>query len=187
MLYHYFSIFKWKQVSPVSFWILPSPYLPASQLSCLTVFRSLYPGLAEALEFGDSSVLRSSAPFQPSVSPDGHVPCRTCSELQVSQSTNEPPHDKTNKMTCPPSKDSDQNGHPPSLIRVFAVCMKKPWILSYPLSAQRRLIRLGRCPGWSESSLCAQSFCLFCHEAAQIHTSHAMRKSVFEDLWPDKT
>ena len=36
---------------------------------------------------------------------------------------------------------------------VFAVHMKKDWVLSYPLSAQRRLIRLGACPGWSESSL----------------------------------
>ena len=36
-------------------------------------------------------------------------------------STFEPLHDKTNKMTCVPSKDSDQPGHPPSLIRVFAV------------------------------------------------------------------
>ena len=32
----------------------------------------------------------------------------------------EPPHDKTNKMTFKPSEDSDQPGHPPSLIRVFA-------------------------------------------------------------------
>ena len=38
-------------------------------------------------------------------------------------------------MECGPSEDSD----PPSLIRVFAVCMKKAWVLSYPLSAQRRL------------------------------------------------
>ena len=38
-----------------------------------------------------------------------------------------------------PSEDSDQPGYPPSLIRVFAVRMKKPWVLSYPLSAQRRL------------------------------------------------
>ena len=43
---------------------------------------------------------------------------------------------------CAPSEDSDQPGHPPSLIRVFAVRMKKAWVLSYPLSAQRRL--------WSE-------------------------------------
>ena len=49
------------------------------------------------------------------------------------------PHDKTNKMACAPSKDSDQPGHPPSLIRVFAVRMKKAWVLSYPLSAQERL------------------------------------------------
>ena len=37
---------------------------------------------------------------------------------------------------CAPSKDSLQ---PPSLIRVFAVCMKKAWVLSYPLSLQWRL------------------------------------------------
>ena len=33
----------------------------------------------------------------------------------------EPPHDKTNKMICAPSEDSDQPGHLPSLIRVFAM------------------------------------------------------------------
>ena len=33
----------------------------------------------------------------------------------------EPPHDKPNKMTSVPSEDSDQPGHPPSLISVFAV------------------------------------------------------------------
>ena len=40
---------------------------------------------------------------------------------------------------CASSEDSDHPGHPPSLIRVFAVRMKKPWVLSYPLSALRRL------------------------------------------------
>ena len=40
---------------------------------------------------------------------------------------------------CAPSEDSDQPGHPPSLIRVFAVRMKKAWVLSYPLGIQRRL------------------------------------------------
>ena len=33
----------------------------------------------------------------------------------------EPPHDKPNKMTFVPNEDSDQSGHPPSLIRVFAL------------------------------------------------------------------
>ena len=42
-------------------------------------------------------------------------------------------------MACAPSEESDQPGHPPSLIRVFAIRLKKTWILSYPLSAQRRL------------------------------------------------
>ena len=50
----------------------------------------------------------------------------------------EPPHDKTNKVACAPSEDSDQPGHQ-RLIRVFAVRMKKVWVLSYPLSAQQRL------------------------------------------------
>ena len=67
---------------------------------------------------------------------------------------------------CVPIEDSDQPGHPPSLIRVFAVRMKKTSVLSYPLSAQRRLIRLGKCPGWSESSLGVHSLCWFCHVTA---------------------
>ena len=50
-----------------------------------------------------------------------------------------PSHDKTNKVACTPREGSDQPGHPPSLIRVFAVRMKKAWVLSYPVSVQRRL------------------------------------------------
>ena len=41
-------------------------------------------------------------------------------------------------MTVRPA-ETGQPGHPPNLIRVFAVRMKKAWVLSYPLSAQRRL------------------------------------------------
>ena len=40
-----------------------------------------------------------------------------------------PTHDKTNKMAYAPSEDSDQPGHPPSLIRVFTVRMKKALVL----------------------------------------------------------
>ena len=35
--------------------------------------------------------------------------------------TNEPQQDKTIKLTCAPSEDSDQPAHPPSLVRVFTV------------------------------------------------------------------
>ena len=65
---------------------------------------------------------------------------------------------KQQNELCAQRRDSDQPGHPPSLIRVFAVRMKKPRALNYLLSAQWRLIRLGRCPGWSESSLGARHF-----------------------------
>ena len=72
-------------------------------------------------------------------------------------------------MTCAPSEDSDQPGHPPSLIRVFAVRMKPHWVLSYPLSPQRRL--------WSVCAVAQvdlslrwahMPFCLFCHELALL-------------------
>ena len=72
-------------------------------------------------------------------------------------------------MACAPSEDPDQSGHPPSLTRVFAVRMKKAWVLSCPLSAQRRL--------WSDwadtqadlSLRWANTFCWFCHAVAQRH------------------
>ena len=50
----------------------------------------------------------------------------------------------------------------------FAVRMKKDWVLSYPYSTQRRLIRLGGCQGWSEFSLAHRSFCWFCHAVAHL-------------------
>ena len=54
----------------------------------------------------------------------------------------------TKSTKCPvrPAK-TDQPGHPPSRIRVFVVRMKKHKGLSYHLSPQWRLIRLGGCPG----------------------------------------
>ena len=48
---------------------------------------------------------------------------------------------KPTKWPVRPAK-TDQPGYPPRLTRVFAVRMKKAWVLSYPLSSQ-----------WSESSL----------------------------------
>ena len=81
----------------------------------------------------------------------------------------EPPHDKTNKTACAPSKDSDQPGHLPSLIIIFAH-MKKAWVLSYPLSAQWRLwsdwvnAQADLSLRWVHRSVC----CWFCHEAAHL-------------------
>ena len=87
----------------------------------------------------------------------------------------EPRHEKTNKMICAPSEDSDQHGYPPSLIRVSAVRLKQNWVLSYPLSAQRRLWS-----DWADAQAdlslrwAQKSFCWFCHEAAQNASSSSL-------------
>ena len=75
---------------------------------------------------------------------------------------NEPRHDKTNKMAVRLAKTLS------SLIRVFAVRMKKAWVLSYPLRAQRRL-----CSDWVDAQAdlslrLAHSFRWFCHVVAQM-------------------
>ena len=95
---------------------------------------------------------------------------------------------KINKMACAPSEDSDQPGHPPSLIRVFTVRMKKAWVLSYPLRTQGRL--------WAQADISLRwthkSFCWFCHEVAHIgkietvHERHPSRYPttvLLSDAW----
>ena len=83
--------------------------------------------------------------------------------------TFKPPYDKTNKVACAPSEDSDQPGRPPSLIRVFAVRMKKAWVLSYPLSTQRRIWS-----DWADAQAdlslrwAHMSLCWFYHEVAHL-------------------
>ena len=97
----------------------------------------------------------------------------------------DPKHDKTIKMTCAPSKESGQPGHPPSLIRIFTSRMKKPWVLSYPLSAQRRLIRLGGCPCWVHMSFC----CAAAHLSTSLFKSFqpCHEKTCLRGLRPVKT
>ena len=85
--------------------------------------------------------------------------------------TCEPPHDKTNKMTCAPKEDSDQPGHPPSLIRVFAVRSMGSWGPNVSSCGQRRL--------WSDWANAQadlslrwayRSLCWFCPEAAHVYS-----------------
>ena len=59
------------------------------------------------------------------------------------ETTFQPPLDQTNKMTYAPSEDSDQHGHPPSLIRVFAVRPMGSWGPNVSSCGQRRMIRVG--------------------------------------------
>ena len=45
--------------------------------------------------------------------------------------TNEPPHDKTNKMACALSEDSDQPGHPPSPISSLSAWIKLGFLATH--------------------------------------------------------
>ena len=78
----------------------------------------------------------------------------------------EPRHDKTNKVTVRPAK---------TLIRVFAVRMKKVWALSYPMSAQRRL-----CSDWEGASNLIRG-CIVCHS---VYTFWTHSKNPKCSYWP---
>ena len=66
-------------------------------------------------------------------------------------------HEKNTLIEPQYDKIKKNPAHQPSLIRVFAVHLKKHWVLCYPLSAQQRLVS----EGWSESSLDAQVILFF--------------------------
>ena len=54
---------------------------------------------------------------------------------------------------CVPSKESDQAGHPPSLISLRCALSGSLRTQAFFMRTVKTLIRLGGCPGWSESSL----------------------------------
>ena len=97
--------------------------------------------------------------------------------LLIPVKTNEPRHDKTNKMSVRPAKTPISLGISP----VWSESSLSAWSKLGSLATHwahsedsdqtgrmPRLIRLGRCPGWSESSLGAQTLCWFCHVAAHL-------------------
>ena len=93
----------------------------------------------------------------------------------------EPHRDKTNKTAYAPNEDSDKPGHLPSLTRVFAVRLKKAWVLGYPLSAQRRFWS-----DWADAQAdlslrwAYMPFCWFCHDAAHLKRTRRLMYSVNE-------
>ena len=67
----------------------------------------------------------------------------------------EPPRDKTNKITFAPSEDSDQSGH------LWSESSLSPWRnIGFSATHWAHCEDWGRCPGWSESSLGAQTILL---------------------------
>ena len=78
----------------------------------------------------------------------------------------EPPHDKTNKMACAPSEDTDQPGHPPSLnsLRCPHDESLDPWL---PIErTAKTLIRSAQ--SYLSLRWAHMPFCWFCHEAAHM-------------------
>ena len=82
---------------------------------------------------------------------------------------------------CAPSKDSDEPEHLQS-DQSLRCPHEESLGLNYTLSAQRRLIRLGRCPGWSASSPGPHSVCCFCHLTAHIYLTSSQTVGV---MWTD--
>ena len=74
----------------------------------------------------------------------------------------EPPCDKTNKMACAPSEDSDQPGHPPSAQAVLSLRCPQEESLGPQLPIE--------CTADAQADLSLRwahmSFCWFCHDAA---------------------
>ena len=67
--------------------------------------------------------------------------------LLIKCCSNEPHHDKANKMACAPSEDSDQPGHLPSLISLRCP-HEESWGPLLPIErTAKTLFRLGGCPG----------------------------------------
>ena len=83
----------------------------------------------------------------------------------------EPPHNKTNLMTCAPNEDSNQPGHPPSLIRVFAVRSVGSQGSKVSSVGQRRLW-LDWAYDQADLNLCwaHRWFCWFCHAVVHFNS-----------------
>ena len=106
--------------------------------------------------------------------------------LHTGAQRNEQPYDNTNKMACAPSEDSDQPGHPHSLIRVFAVRFMGSLGPKLSSGAQWRLwsdradAQADLSLGWAD-----RPFCWFCHEAAEIGGLPSVFMAELPSLMPE--
>ena len=94
---------------------------------------------------------------------------RLNNRTRLSSKKNVPRHDKTNKVSVRPAKTHISLGIRP-VWSESSLCAQ--WVAKDPsflhADSEDSVIRLGGCPGWSESSLGAHPFCWFWHVVAQI-------------------
>ena len=83
---------------------------------------------------------------------------------------------------CAPSKDSDQSGHPPSVISLRCALNGQLRTQTFFMRTAKTLIREGGCPGWSESSLGAQSLCWVCHVVVNFKIQLCLKSSSLRNL-----
>ena len=87
-------------------------------------------------KYGNFFNCETSEGYNPSMTASRHLIGSDSLIMSLAHSINLKSHlneqDKIYQMTCAPSKVSDLPGHLPSLIRVFAVCLKKVEVLGYP-------------------------------------------------------
>ena len=88
--------------------------------------------------------------------------CLLTQEYIHQRSVIEPQHDKTNRMTCAPSEDSDQTGW---MLRLCA-----QWVAQVPVlhADSEDSDQAGRMPGLICLFWVHVSFCWFCHAQAQL-------------------
>ena len=87
---------------------------------------------------------------------------------------NEPPHDKTNKMTVHPAKTQISQGIRPVWLETLLSAWRKIGSLAIHWAHSEDSDQTGRMPKliWAH-----RSFCWFCHDAAQIFLL-SMRKTI---------
>ena len=74
--------------------------------------------------------------------------------------------------------------------RTPGLSLRSPTLYHWATAPPKTLIRLGGCPGWSDSLLGAQSFCWFCREAAlylvkmlTVHPRPKLKSHLNQQIW----
>ena len=101
-----------------------------NRVANITLLDQTFLGTVDIFRNSRFQSTKFSLAFSPNINGKNGNELRTQRSQILHNLIFEPVHDKTKKMACAPSEDSDQPGHSPSPIRVFAIRMKKAWVFS---------------------------------------------------------
>ena len=149
-LYRYFAAFLWFHMRNLSL----AGYNCSGGASCMAC------SFIWDCDDIDAELL-DLCPWTDSVSPSAS--CLSSASQYLSRLMTKP-----TKWHVRPGKTQDQPGHPPSLIRVFAVHMKKAWVLSYHWAHSEDWSDWADAQADLSLRWAHRSFCWFCHETAHF-------------------